>query len=1153
MTGTIRTWLIDSGASRHMCPLESIESTIRPSTVVVETANGIVRPLGEGTARVEALARSVDAVILEGTPNLLSLGSLIGEGYKFLWLSADDCWLVKPCGVAMKGDVTNRVPTLPARSDVTQGGANCKPTVATAGVVIEGESEKHRQRGHHPFKAECDSCVQGALRSSQHRRRPQPHKGVLAIDLAVFSREGPYVLVSATQAPGKAFAEPVKSRSANDLRTALLRILARARRFDVVDRVHCDRELGVSALEPDLLSLGCELSLTQGADPAANGIAENLVGRLCNLARAVLSHYDDAVRRTLWPRAMVWAAQRLHDPKLPPFGSAVLVRDPPAVKHGKCDYRAGRGVFLHQDLQTAGAICVGRLVGSAVDGVLNRTTFRIVTTEIGDWVFPEISAARLERRGRPRRQQLQAPEGVHRAPAGGDAVDEGHHDDVDEGHHDVDADTDTDDSGHDADTKDDANNDEGGDAGVLSDDNEPGPSHPGSSATKSQTVPEVEGPEEIEKTDAKKRRRESWADDIGASEDEGFDFWASCDICRGWRLLSDEVLIQSLKDDQQAPFCCEQIGAACDDGAAVFEEDNEPKRRRQEGHGVGPLSAFVTRDIPLNSEEASTEEAQDAMRKEMDNMKSKGTFDPNCVVDWEVEREKFPDALIGKAKMILGCKNAELEQIFWKYKGRLVFMGNNIRDAKNYRVLNTTDELYGTPVNLAVARHVLAVALLNDWGIESGDVDGAYLVADLQGPSVYLKLTPELWEACGVPANRLEKLGTPCLRVQKAMYGLPRAGFDWFAHCDSVLVDKLGWERVPGLDSVYKKADAMLAVYVDDLLLAGTAHARRREWNALREHIKLGDEPAPLKRFLGVRHQLQHVSVHGRKIRLDQSEYIGKMIATYNAKAAHPAGRRAVPSVRRREVRDSPGRMAPTCRMHVGSSMYAVRATRPDAAFSVNKLARSVSSWGETNDFDLEQLVSYFNATKDIGLEMYADVRDRKEEVKLELWTDADHAGSEDRKSTGGWVLRLTGPNGTNILLDWGSKSQPVVARSSGEAETVALRDAVLYNASANRALCAGGLPAQDFFEKVLGRTIPLHIYVDATTCKRAAEKGVSKQMRYLSKTQQVDLFWLRDVVSLPDIHLEKVNTHDNIADIMTKPLDTSKLRKHRLSLGLHP
>ena len=88
-----------------------------------------------------------------------------------------------------------------------------------------------------------------------------------------------------------------------------------------------------------------------------------------------------------------------------------------------------------------------------------------------------------------------------------------------------------------------------------------------------------------------------------------------------------------------------------------------------------------------------------------------------------------------------------------------------------------------------------------------------------------------------------------------------------------------------------------------------------------------------------------------------------------------------------------------------------------------------------------------------------------------------------------------------------------------------------------NRALCSSGIPALDAVEKLLGQKVELRVKVDASVCKAAAEKGTSSHMKYISKSQGVDLFWMRDVVQRLGVRLDKVSTADNVADLLTKPL----------------
>ena len=80
-----------------------------------------------------------------------------------------------------------------------------------------------------------------------------------------------------------------------------------------------------------------------------------------------------------------------------------------------------------------------------------------------------------------------------------------------------------------------------------------------------------------------------------------------------------------------------------------------------------------------------------------------------------------------------------------------------------------------------------------------------------------------------------------------------------------------------------------------------------------------------------------------------------------------------------------------------------------------------------------------------------------------------------------------------------------------------------------------------------------MRVLVDATVRKAAAEMGTSARMRLLGNTQEVDLLWLRDVVHKVGISLEKVSTDDNLADILTKPLDGKRTRLLREKIGVAP
>ena len=86
-------------------------------------------------------------------------------------------------------------------------------------------------------------------------------------------------------------------------------------------------------------------------------------------------------------------------------------------------------------------------------------------------------------------------------------------------------------------------------------------------------------------------------------------------------------------------------------------------------------------------------------------------------------------------------------------------------------------------------------------------------------------------------------------------------GFGWVAHCDhSLFNSQLGWGRLRGTSSASAKLSALLAVHVDDLVLAGRPLAGRREWAALHGKLPLRGKPGRLSRFFGTMHEVGHIS-----------------------------------------------------------------------------------------------------------------------------------------------------------------------------------------------------------------------------------------------------------------------------------------------------
>ncbi|GJQ98767.1 retrovirus-related pol polyprotein from transposon TNT 1-94 [Tanacetum coccineum] len=153
--------------------------------------------------------------------------------------------------------------------------------------------------------------------------------------------------------------------------------------------------------------------------------------------------------------------------------------------------------------------------------------------------------------------------------------------------------------------------------------------------------------------------------------------------------------------------------------------------------------------------------------------------------------------------------------------------------------------------------------------------------------------------------------------------------------------------------------------------------------------------------------------------------------------------------------------------------------------------------------------------------------------IETIVYADSDHAGDYiDRKSTSG-VCTFMGC----CLTSWFSKKQTVLAISTTEAEYVSARKAC----------------QQVLWMKQVLIDYDVRLYDIPIICDNKGAIDLSKNHIQHSRTKHIEIrhHFLHDNVQKGNISIEKVSSEDNIADILTKPLQREPFIYLRLGLGM--
>ena len=147
---------------------------------------------------------------------------------------------------------------------------------------------------------------------------------------------------------------------------------------------------------------------------------------------------------------------------------------------------------------------------------------------------------------------------------------------------------------------------------------------------------------------------------------------------------------------------------------------------------------------------------------------------------------------------------------------------------------------------------------------------------------------------------------------------------------------------------------------------------------------------------------------------------------------------------------------------------------------------------------------------------MYSPSKD----FKLVGYSDSDWAGdTNDRKSITGFVFYMG-----DTTFTWTSKKQPIVTLSTCEAEYIVATSNVCH-----------AIWLRNFLNELqMLQDEATKIFVDNKSTLALAKNPI---LRDRSKHIDTRYHFIQECIARKEVHLEFVKSHDQVADILTKPL----------------
>ena len=472
---------------------------------------------------------------------------------------------------------------------------------------------------------------------------------------------------------------------------------------------------------------------------------------------------------------------------------------------------------------------------------------------------------------------------------------------------------------------------------------------------------------------------------------------------------------------------------------------------------------------------------------------------------------------------------------FERLKARLVARGD-----KQDRDLYTDDVSASTASSMSTFA-VIAIAAHENRKVLIGDIPGAFLHADMKidGEEVFLTIEPVLADMLTKKYPDMFKgylnknSGNLTVKLLRAVYGTIEAAKLWLDDLTATL-NKHGYTANPYDPCIFNLTDeegnqCTICLYVDDLLITCKC---QETIDTIIGHLnaRYGGVKTSTGKKLHYLGMILDFTIEGY-VKVTMDGMIEAIIADHMG-----ADHQKTPTPSTEELftvdanssllKESDRKIFHTA---VAKMLYVAKRVRPDCLTVVGFLVTRVTKATEEDHSKLQRLLRYVAQSHELnykGITLHIG----KQGVDVRAWIDAAHGVHDDFKSTTGCAIGI----GEHALVHYHSSKQPIIAKSSTEAELIAVTDA------ANQAIhLRSFLIAQGYEER------PAILYQDNMSAIALIKKGKSGSM----KTRHISIryYWLneqcdKNITSIVYKHTSEMGA----ANILTKSVVGGQFVKER-------